>query len=61
MISAGGVYTKLLPRAMAVTQLVQIIPGSVWFGGLPGASVAKNLPVGQETQVRSLGWEDSLE
>ena len=56
MISAGGVYTKLLPRAMAVTQLVQIIPGSVLFGGLPGASVAKNLPVGQETQVRSLGW-----
>ena len=27
----------------------------------PGGSVVKNLPVMQETQVQSLGWEDSLE
>ena len=27
----------------------------------PGGSVVKNLPVMQETQVRSLGWEDCLE
>ena len=25
------------------------------------AEMAKNLPTMQETQVRSLGWEDSLE
>ena len=45
------ISTKLLPRAMAITQLAQIIPGSVLFGGLPGGSVVKNLPVEQETQV----------
>ena len=28
--------------------------------GFPGGSVVKNPPVMQETQVRSLGWEDSL-
>ena len=27
----------------------------------PGGSVVKNLPAMQETQVRSLGWEDPLE
>ena len=27
----------------------------------PGFSVVKNLPAMQETQVWSLGWEDSLE
>ena len=27
----------------------------------PGGSVVKNMPVMQETQVQSLGWEDSLE
>ena len=32
--------------------------------GFPGGSVVKNLPVIQKTQerqIRSLGWEDSLE
>ena len=29
--------------------------------GFPGGSVLKNLPAVQETQVRSLGWEDPLE
>ena len=29
--------------------------------GLLVAHMVKNLPVTQETQVRSLGWEDSLE
>ena len=27
----------------------------------PGSSAVKNLPVKQETQVRSLDWEDPLE
>ena len=27
----------------------------------PGGSVVKNMPVMQETQVQSLGWEDYLE
>ena len=31
------------------------------FLGFPGSSVVKNLPAMQETQVRSLGWEDPLE
>ena len=26
-----------------------------------GGSVVQNLPIMQETQVQSLGWEDSLE
>ena len=29
--------------------------------GFPGGSVVKNLPAIQETQVRSLAWEDPLE
>ena len=35
------------------------IPSLVW--GFPGGSVAKNLPVMQETWVQSLGWECPLE
>ena len=31
------------------------------FWGFPGGSVVKNLPAKQETQVRSLDWEDPLE
>ena len=31
------------------------------ISGFPGGSVVKNLPVKQETWVRSLGWEDPLE
>ena len=33
---------------------------SLQEGSFPSGSAAKTLPV-QETQVRSLGWEDSLE
>ena len=29
--------------------------------GFPGGSVIKNLSAMQETQVKSLGWEDPLE
>ena len=29
--------------------------------GFPGGSAVKNLPAMQETQVQSLGWEDTLE
>ena len=29
--------------------------------GFPGGQTVKNLPAIQETQVRSLGWEDPLE
>ena len=29
--------------------------------GFLGGSVVKNLPIMQETQVQSLGWEDLLE
>ena len=29
--------------------------------GFPGGSVVKNMPVMQQTRVRSLGWEDPLE
>ena len=29
--------------------------------GFPGSSVVKSLPPMQETQVRSLSWEDPLE
>ena len=36
------------------------LPFPYWWG-FPGGSVLKNLPVMQETQVRSLGWEDSME
>ena len=31
------------------------------FWGFPGGSVVKNPPANQETQVRSLGQEDTLE
>ena len=31
------------------------------ISGFPGGSVVKNLPVKQETWIRSLGWEDPLE
>ena len=31
------------------------------FGALLVAQTVKNLPAVQETQVRSLGWEDPLE
>ena len=31
------------------------------YGGFPDGSVVKNLPAMQETWVRSLGWENTLE
>ena len=37
-------------------QIWKLLPG-----GFPGGSVVKNLPAEQETQARSLGWEDPLE
>ena len=33
----------------------------IYFWGFPGGSAVKDLPAMQETQVRSLGWEDPLE
>ena len=36
----------------------QMVPVAI---GFPGGSVVKNLQGKQETQVQSLGWEDSLE
>ena len=35
--------------------MYQVLPG-----GFPAGSVVKNLPAMQETQLRSLGWEDPL-
>ena len=32
----------------------------MWKRELPGGSVVKKLPVKQEMQVQSLGWEDPL-
>ena len=38
------------------------ILGIPWTrGASPVAQIVKNLPAVQETQVRSLGWEDPLE
>ena len=34
---------------------------TVFIKGFQGGSVVKNPPAMQETQVRSLSWEDSLE
>ena len=34
---------------------------SILLEGFLGNSVVKNLPVTQETWIRSLGWEESLE
>ena len=33
----------------------------MYQGEILGGSVVKNLPALQDTQVRSLGWEDPLE
>ena len=33
----------------------------MYIMGFPGAQMVKNLPVIQETQAWSLGWEDPLE
>ena len=41
--------------------MTHLIQWFVWSGCFPGGSVEKNLPAKQETQVWSLGWEDSLE
>ena len=34
---------------------------TIYYYGFPGGLDGKNLPAMQETQVRSLGWEDPLE
>ena len=39
----------------------QRITGPFEGQGFPNGSLVKNLPAKQETQVRSLGWEDPLE
>ena len=40
---------------------MNIVPCAVQWGGSLIAQTVKNLPAMQETWVRSLGWEDTLE
>ena len=44
-----------------VVLLVEIFNKQQLSSATPGGSRVKNLPVMQETQVPSLGWEDPLE
>ena len=49
--------------AQSRTRLKRLSSSSSSMGpvGFPGGQVVKNPPAMQETQVRSLGWEDTLE
>ena len=38
-----------------------ILYDAIMWKGFPSGSAVKNLPAVQETWVRSLGWEDTLE
>ena len=44
-----------------IVLLVEIFNKQQLSSATPGGSRVKNLPVMQETQVQSLGWEDPLE
>ena len=44
-----------------IVLLVEIFNKQQLSSATPGGSRVKNLPVMQETQVPSLGWEDPLE
>jgi len=45
----------------AIPSLLCFMEPSYNMRGFPCGSEVKNLPVMQETQVQSLGWEDPLE
>ena len=41
--------------------MLDLLTVSISFMGIPDGSAIKNLPLMQEMQVQSLGWEDPLE
>ena len=47
---------KLTEVSLSLYDLLEL-----YLGGFPGSSVVKNLPVMEEIQALSLGWEDPLE
>ena len=63
----GCIEKRLVHREVGLgTLYLQCVSGSVFERdlqrmGFPGGSMVKNLPAKQETEVRSLGWEDPLE
>ena len=57
----GAWRTAVLRVAKSQTRLKQLSSSSSTYKGFPGGSVVKNLPVMQETWVRSLGQKYPLE
>ena len=57
------VFLLSIPEIKALLQekYTQILTDVITYMGFPGGPVVKNLPPMQETLVRSLGWEYSLE
>ena len=51
----------LVERLFSLSVLLAFIVREAVTWGFLGGSIVKNLPVIQETQVRFLSWEDSLE
>ena len=53
---------RILESTQRLTEIqVDFVNSSANCGVSLGAQTVKNLPAMQDTQVRSLGWEDSLE
>ena len=54
-------YTYIFFSIVGYHRILNIVPCAVQWGGSLIAQTVKNLPAMQETWVRSLGWEDTLE
>ena len=54
-------YTYIFFSIIGYHRIVNIVPCVVQWGCFLIAQTVKNLPAMQETWVRSLGWEDTLE
>ena len=60
--SVHGIFQARVLEWGAIAFMASIIFSLLFKGWIvPVAQTVKNLPAMQETQVRSLGWEDSLE
>ena len=58
LLAVQGTLKSLLQHHSSKASILQC---SAFFGASMVAQVVKHLPAVQETQVRSLGWEDPLE
>jgi len=61
VLQVGSLLAKPPGKPLSYHNVMLIITAKTFPWAFPVAQTVKNLPTMQETQVRTLGWEDPLE